>query len=178
MPETSSSLVKGIADFRDHNSWVEFDASYRAMIKKVLVTKGTPTADLDDAVQEVYVSLLSTIQKFQYDRSKGKFRSWISKITQRTASNQRRKTKYLDTLEIDPDSEAADVNLDVPEIRLCVQMARSRFDERTWLPFYLRVIEDTPIEEVERITGMNRNAIYQAVHRVKTCLRDMLEQLD
>ena len=46
-----------------------------------------------------------------------------------------------------------------------------------WLAYRDISSEETPIEEVERITQLNRNAIYQAVHRVKRCLRDMLAEL-
>jgi RNA polymerase sigma-70 factor (ECF subfamily) len=181
MLETSSSLVRGIADFQDHQSWFEFDQKYRGMIRKLLLRKGLESQDLEDAVQETYLSLLSTIQKFQYDPGKGRFRSWISKITQRAASQRHRRAEMPTTESgsVDQPVDDADIgDLNDSNVQLCLTLARSRFDERTWLPFYLRVVEQAPIEEVERITRLNRNAVYQAVHRVKTCLREMLTQFE
>jgi RNA polymerase sigma factor (sigma-70 family) len=182
MQETSSRLVRGLADFQDHQSWFEFDQQYRAMIRKMLLRKGLSAGEVDDAVQEVYLSLLSTIQRFRYDRSQGKFRSWLGKIAQR-AYSARRRSGAPDSASATSDPGAPpdiDTSIDVSDerVKLCLDIARSRFDERSWLPFYLRVIEEMPIEEVQRITRMQRNAIYQCVHRVKTCLREMLSHLE
>jgi len=182
MQETCSSLVRDIADFKDHQRWFEFQQLYRPMIRKILSNKGLRQEELDDAVQEVFVSLLSTIDRFKYDRQKGKFRSWLSKITHRAASAQRRKQNDVSVdpklLEEAQEGEFSLADLKDERMKLCLQMARSRFDEKSWLPFYLSAIEECPIQEIERITNLNRNAIYQAVHRVKTCLREMLTQLE
>lgn len=178
MEETQSSLVRGISDFADHQRWFEFQHRYRPMIRKILLNKGLQEHELDDGIQDVFMSLLSTVGRFQYDRRRGKFRSWLSKITDRTASARRRKHREppvdAQALEQTGDQEAPLPDWTDERVRLCMEIARSRIHERTWLPFYLRVIEECPIEEVERICDMNRNAVYQAVHRVKTCLREML----
>lgn len=182
MLETSSSLVRGITDFQDHQSWFEFNHRYRPMIRKLLTNKGLRQSDLDDAVQDVYVSMLSTLDQFRYDRQKGKFRGWLSTVTQRAVSARRRRRGDIS---IDPKQldESLSAEVELPKttddrLQLCLSLARSRFDQGTWLPFYLRVIEETPIEEVQRITQMNRNAIYQAVHRVKKCLAEMIKHLE
>ncbi|MCG3136625.1 MAG: hypothetical protein HJJLKODD_00460 [Phycisphaerae bacterium] len=182
MQETSSSLIRGLQDFENHQRWFEFNSLYRPMIRKILKNKCLSGEELEDLVQEVYLSMLSTIERFQYDREQGKFRSWLSKITQRAWSAHRRKHQLpaIDPVlaEQSPDTESITLpDANDERLKLCVELARSRFDEKTWLSFYLRVMEECPIEEVEKITGMNRNAIYQAVHRVKNCLREMLTQL-
>jgi len=182
MEQTASSLVKGISDFSDHQKWFEFHNRYGPLIRKVLQNKGLRQDELDDAVQETYLSMLSTIERFQYDRQKGKFRSWVSKITDRAASAHRRKQVQSrgDAQELtqhrSPDGELDPVNDE--RMQICLELARSRIDERTWLPFYLRVVEEAPMEDVERITKLNRNAIYQSVHRVKQCLKELLDQFD
>ena len=183
MEQTVSSLVRGITDFGDHHKWFEFDRLYRPMIHKILRNKGLRADELDDAVQEVYLSMLSTIERFQYDPGKGKFRSWLSKITQRAASARRRRPSppAVDPHELETTCGESDDLLgsyDDERVLLCLKLARTRFDERAWLPFYLRVIEEAPMKDIERITKMNRNAVYQSVHRVKHCLREMLTALD
>lgn len=182
MEQTASNLVRGITDFEDHQRWYEFNNLYRPMIRKILHDKGLRPDELDDLVQEVYLSMLSTIERFQYDRERGKFRSWLSTIVQRAVYAHRRKPSEpaVDPLQLE-DSVLTGEGLSVfddDRVQLCLRLARNRFDDRTWLPFYLRVIEQTPIEDVQRVTGLNRNAIYQAVHRVKQCLREMLAELD
>jgi len=182
MEQTASSLVKGISDFSDHQKWFEFHNRYGPMIRKVLQNKGLRPDELDDAVQETYLSMLSTIEQFQYDRQKGKFRSWVSKISDRAASAHRRKQvqSQVDAQELaqhrSQDGELG--RADDERMQICLELARSRIDERTWLPFYLRMIEEAPMEDVERITKLNRNAIYQSVHRVKQCLKELLDQFD
>lgn len=182
MEQTASSLVKGIADFQDHQRWFEFNQLYRPMIRNILINKGLRNEELDDVVQEVYLSMLSTIERFKYDRDKGRFRSWLGKISQRAASAHRRRQarESADLRQVDDFVEGTDSPQDYTDdrTRLCLELARSQFDERTWLPFYLRVIEETPIKEVQRITKMKPNAIYQSIHRVKQCLRELLSQLD
>ncbi len=182
MEQTASSLVKGISDFSDHQKWFEFHNRYGPMIRKVLHNKGLQPDELDDAVQETYLSMLSTIERFQYDRQKGKFRSWVSKITDRAASAHRRKQMQIqvDAQEFaEHRSHEGDLEpMEDERMQICLELARSRIDERTWLPFYLRVVEEAPMKEVERITRLNRNAIYQSVHRVKQCLKELLDQFD
>ncbi len=183
MDKTSSSLLRGIVDFDDHQRWFEFNRIYRPLIRNILINKGLRGQELEDVIQEVYLALLTTLDRFQYDPAKGKFRNWVGRIAQRAASAYYRKSPALpvDPADLD-DTQSRDAgalpDCDDQRMALCLQMARTRFDEQTWAPFHLRVIEGTPIDEVERITKMKRNAIYQAVHRVKTCLRDMLAQLD
>ncbi len=182
MEQTASNLVRGITDFENHQRWYEFNNLYRPMIRKILHDKGLRPDELDDLVQEVYLSMLSTIERFKYDRTRGKFRSWLSTLTQRAVYAHRR--KRIEPA-VDPwgleETEPAGERLSVADddrMQLCLKLARNRFDDQAWLPFYLRVIEQTPIEDVQRVTGLNRNAIYQAVHRVKQCLREMLAELD
>lgn len=182
MDQTASKLVEGIADFEDHQQWYEFSELYGPMIRKILRNKGLQPSELDDGMQEVYLSLLSTIERFQYDRTRGKFRSWLSKITQRAASAYRSRQSETPA---DPQALAESQPIanplsgrDEEHVDLCLKLARSRFDERTWLAFYLRVIEEAPVKDVQRLTNMNRNAVYQSVHRVKLCLREMISQLD
>jgi RNA polymerase sigma-70 factor (ECF subfamily) len=182
MEQTASSLVKGISDFSDHQKWFEFHNRYGPLIRKVLQNKGLRQDELDDAVQETYLSMLSTIERFQYDRQKGKFRSWVSKITDRAASAHRRKQvqSQVDAQELTqhrPQDGELDQVAD-ERMQICLELARSRIDESTWLPFYLRVIEEAPMKDVERITKLNRNAVYQSVHRVKQCLKELLDQFD
>ena len=183
MQPTASSLVKGITNFEDHQRWFEFHQSYQPMIRNILLKKGLLASELEDVEQEVFMALLSTIGRFAYDRQKGQFRSWLSKVTDLTllAYRRRRSNKAMDLqepAEVLEDQANAWPSWEDERMQLCLQMVRSRLDMRSWQSFYLHVVEQCSIEETQRLTGLSRNTVYQAVHRVKACLREMLAHLD
>ncbi len=89
MQETASSLVRGIQDFQNHQRWFEFYQRYGPLIRSILAQRGFKGSELDDAAQDVYLSMLATIERFKYNRGRGTFRSWLSRITHRTAKKYR-----------------------------------------------------------------------------------------
>lgn len=90
---TSASLLLRIRDQGDAGAWQEFVQLYSPMVRDYCLQRRLQASDVDDIVQEVMVSISGAIQRFEYDPSKGKFRSWLGTIVaNRISSHQSKKS--------------------------------------------------------------------------------------
>lgn len=81
MQETRSTLLERLKDLEDESSWRVFFDSYAKIIHGVAVKSGLQPQDAQDVVQETVVSVAKHIGGFEYDRSRGSFKSWLLTIT-------------------------------------------------------------------------------------------------
>ncbi len=75
---TRSSLLMRLRDKRDHRAWQEFDRRYGELLLRFCVACGLQLSDAEDARQMVLLSLTQGLDEFQYDRDKGRFRSYLA----------------------------------------------------------------------------------------------------
>jgi RNA polymerase sigma-70 factor (ECF subfamily) len=79
--DTSSSLLIRVRDQADAESWREFVTIYEPLIIGYCRKRGFLENDARDIAQEVFVRLLKALPTFELDRSRGKFRTWLWKVT-------------------------------------------------------------------------------------------------
>jgi len=87
--ETRHSLLQRATDLDDEKAWVEFVQQYRHFIICVLNQLGVSRSDLEDLTQQVLISLTRDLPR--YDRSRAKFRSWLSTIIRNKTNSYFRK---------------------------------------------------------------------------------------
>jgi RNA polymerase sigma-70 factor, ECF subfamily len=75
---TRSSLMLRLRDKRDHVAWSEFDRRYGELLLRYCVGCGLQLSDAEDARQMVLLSLTQGLDHFNYDRDKGRFRSYLA----------------------------------------------------------------------------------------------------
>ena len=76
-PETRESLIARLPDYADHAAWHEFAELYEPLIYGIGRRHGLQPADANDLVQDVFSAVASSIESFDPDQSRGKFRSWL-----------------------------------------------------------------------------------------------------
>ena len=87
-PETPQTLLKKIADLAkgdDAAVWLEFVELYTPPLRHFIrsVNQTLSAADVEDAVQEIFVRLTEVLRTRGIDRTKGRFRDYLAAMTRR-----------------------------------------------------------------------------------------------
>lgn len=90
-PDTRPSLLLRIRNAADQLAWEEFLATYEPTLRRVLRSKGVQSADADELIQEVLLTVLRSIPTFQSNQRVGAFRRWIATILQTKLLDFRRR---------------------------------------------------------------------------------------
>ena len=87
-PETPQTLLKKIADLAqgdDTAVWLEFVELYTPPLRHFIrsINQTLSAADIEDAVQEIFVRLTEVLREGGIDRTKGRFRDYLAAMTRR-----------------------------------------------------------------------------------------------
>ena len=87
-PETPQTLLKKIADLAqgdDAAVWLDFVELYTTPLRHFIrsVNQTLSAADVEDAVQDVFVRLTDVLREGGIDRTKGRFRDYLAAMTRR-----------------------------------------------------------------------------------------------
>jgi RNA polymerase sigma-70 factor (ECF subfamily) len=93
MSGTRLSLLARVRNVGDGRSWDEFHAIYRPLIFGYLRSMGLEVHEADDLTQEVFCRLMRILPRFQLDRRRGRFRTYLWKLTYNTLVDQARRRK-------------------------------------------------------------------------------------
>ena len=88
---TRPSLILRLSEGVDPGAWQEFSDRYAGLIKRVLAERGVQAADRDDITQEVLISLVKAMPGFEYDPSRGRFRSYLKTVVIRALARRHRR---------------------------------------------------------------------------------------
>ena len=75
---TRSSVLRAVANTENEAAWQRLFDLYAGFVFSIARSKGLKDEDADDVVQVVFSDLARNLQTFQYDREKGKFRSYLT----------------------------------------------------------------------------------------------------
>ena len=78
---TRQTLLGRIKDQYDEESWADFVSYYKGYIFAIVKRFGLEHHDCEDLVQSVIVKMWEKLPEFQYDNTRGKFRSWLARVT-------------------------------------------------------------------------------------------------
>ena len=75
---TRSSVLRAVANTENEAAWQRLFDLYAGFVFSIARSKGLKPEDADDIVQVVFTDLARNLPTFQYDRSKGRFRSYLA----------------------------------------------------------------------------------------------------
>ncbi|MEM8550372.1 MAG: sigma-70 family RNA polymerase sigma factor [Verrucomicrobiota bacterium] len=186
MEPTRESLLERVRT-TDKRAWQEFYATYWGPILGYCRKLGLRDADAHDVLQLSMMQLMRALPKFQYDRSRGKFRNFVLTIVHRQCLrmfkvNARRKEISLEapateegqapierlpdneTPPPDPDEQAWRESLLIEAMRRLE--ANPRIQAETLAAFRAYAIEGRPAPEVAEQFGLKENTLYQIRNRI------------
>lgn len=147
--ETEEDLAEGLAR-RERAAAAEAWDRYAALVRSLLARTLGPSVDVDDRVQEVFLTLWRRAPDL---RDTGALRSFVVSITVRVARSELRRRRYLAWLSFRPDEDLPDPEVDPPDHdareavrRLYLVLGKLTPDAR--LAFTLRYADGLELTEI------------------------------
>jgi RNA polymerase sigma-70 factor (ECF subfamily) len=179
-PETRYSLIARLERIDDEEAWREFLAMYRPVVYRLARRRGLQHADAEDLSQQVFAAVGRAIHSFDPDPARGRFRSWLARITQNATFNAltRRRpdaasggTSVLELLDQQMGRsgcprEIIELEFRRSLFRWAAERVRSEFREATWMAFWQTMVEGQQIPVVASALGMSIGSIYAARSRI------------
>lgn len=165
--------------------WARFDALYRPLLARWARREGFPPQDADDLTQIVMMKLFDELPRYE-PRPGGSFRRWLFRLTVYAAHDYRRRvaTRHLpapDGLsgvgQDDPLVEMEEAEYLRELSRRGLELIRPEFSDRAMAAFEGTKVDGRPAADVAAELGMTANAVYIAVNRIMTRLREVLTGL-
>jgi len=188
--ETRITLLQRVRDRHDHESWQEFVQLYEPLLKRFVLSRGVPVRDADDIVQEIFATLLRALQSFEFDQSRGRFRTWLWRVARNVmvdcARRQQRQRKaeaeWCDRVAAlqDDDSSMAEWSRIHKQrvMEFVLQRVRETSQPKTWTCFEEHIQRGRPAAEVAGELDLKVNAVYVNASRVLKRVRALCRELD
>ena len=185
-PTTSETLLRELTAHPDSPRAEEFARLYEPVLRRYVVQSRAgheplQSADRDDLVQEIYLSVRSALPGFRYDRSRGRFRDYLRRAVRNAVSRFRGRLvdAPLPLTEDIPAPVPDDTGELLPQIwtlALARVMRSGSFSPNTLAAFRRVALENAPIPDVAREFKLKPNAIYQIKNRVLRAVRAELDR--
>ena len=189
-PETSTTLLRDLAQDSQHARWAEFVARYRPMMDAYM-REHFPFVEADDAIQETLIALIKTFPVYNYSpEENGAFHNYLTGILRNKAlcqiERERRHSAnlraYADEMRNAASSGASprleSSRRDIFEIALRQLLADKSVHELTREVFRRVAVNGEDPEEVASDIGKTRNAVYQMKDRMMTRLKGFVAALE
>ncbi|MEM7198853.1 MAG: sigma-70 family RNA polymerase sigma factor [Planctomycetota bacterium] len=176
MNSTRASLLARVRDFADGAAWQEFYDRYAPVLYGYARSCGLGHADAEEVRDRCLDRLLRDLPGFVYDRSRGRFKSWLSAVARTKVADVlrlRRDRRNLDTAELlaIPDggpspAEAWAEQWRLQGLRVELQRARQRVSTQFWSAFELLLEGELSPGEIAGKLRMSRGQVYKAKWQV------------
>lgn len=181
---TRSSVLKAVADTQNEAAWRRLFDLYAGFVFSIARSKGLSIADADDVVQNVFVDLARNLPKFEYDRSKGRFRSYLTglvhwRVTDKLRSGKRDadlKTGFVDenrNVVVEDDGGFSEREWQAAAMEEALRRMKRDVNADHYAAFVASAIEGQDTETVIRLYGISRDNLYQIRKRFTEKLREI-----
>lgn len=185
--DTRMSLLQRVRNPSDQDAWREFYDLYYPVLLAFVRSKGIEqSSDAEDIVQELLVGLTRRIANLDFDKSRGRFRTYLWQSAHHAiVSWFRKNARHQKIAGLDFDSKLQELEYESqadPDAAF-VQMLRKRVLEKaltrlkletvkeTWDCFERHVLHRIPAVDVGTELGRTANSVYVNSNRVMVKLR-------
>jgi RNA polymerase sigma-70 factor, ECF subfamily len=193
---SSSSTCSGLINLvraRDPDAWQRLVRLYTPLVYRWCRCAGVAADDARDVVQEVFTSVMHSLDDFQDTGRSGSFRAWLRGITRHRVLDHFRRRQSAPLAQGGTGAQAALLQIPAPadpldtgnerDIEDCLwhralELVRAEFTDRTWQAFWLAGVERRVPADVANDLQMTVDAVYQAKSRVLRRLRQELAGLE
>ena len=194
---TRQSLLSRLRDCQDQDGWREFFDTYWRLIYNVARQSGLADAEAQDVVQNTFIYLVRRMPKFQYDRARGSFKSWLRRVTRSRISVFRRRAQAQEPAlpELALEEDDANVWESIPDpagdaldevwqrewednlVKAALRRVRSKVSAQQLMIFELAALGEVPLKQVARKLGVSLMQVYLARHRVGKLFKEEVLRL-
>ncbi|MFH0980883.1 MAG: sigma-70 family RNA polymerase sigma factor [Planctomycetota bacterium] len=187
---THPTLLLRLRNRTDEVSWQEFHERYGELLVRYARTRGASAVDAEDIVQDVELYLFKAMEGFEYDTSKGRFRTYLRSAVvhamARKAKKQARQGEVLDPQVFDYLTAGQEADQDdrwerewrLHRLRWALRAIAQEVEPLTLEAFRLHVLAGRPVTEAAAELGMSTASVYQAKSRILKRVKQKLESLD
>lgn len=184
---THATLLARVAAGTDAAAWQEFCNRYATLIQGFAQRQGLQEADCDEVVQESLLALAKAMPNFEYDRSKGKFRSYLKTIVLHEIFRRSRQ-KHGEVLLGEVDDEVAQAAADSEiervweaqwrqyHIRQAMSVIEMEYNEKDRAAFEAYAVAGREAAEVAAELALSVDQVYQAKSRIMKRLSQIIQQ--
>jgi len=183
---THPSFLQRLKQSQAQDTWREFDSRYGELVIGYCRSRGLQPSDAEDIRQITMISIAKVLHNFQYNPTRGRFRSYLRRVVQSVILRHIRSDRPA-PLSLDVDSLSAHIEKDDGQIdelwenawirhhyRLAMKTLRETCDAKT-LAIFDRFLAGETVADVARLFGMNEEAVRRARLRVKNKLKELIE---
>jgi RNA polymerase sigma-70 factor (ECF subfamily) len=186
--DTSASLLDNLCNHADADAWKQLVDVYtpvlRAWLRRYEVLS---TADVDDLVQDVLLTLSKELPQFRPNQRLGAFRAWlrtilVNRLRYFWRSRQHRPqaiggSDFAQQLEQLSDGQSQmskqwDSEHDRRVMERLFSLVEPKFAPETWEAFRRQMVDGSSPEAVATALGMPLHSVYAAKSRVLKALRN------
>ena len=182
---TNLSLIKSVRDPADTESWRKFHDFYAPLLRRYLKRLGLEENSANDVFQDVFVRLLQNLPTFELDKQRGRFRSYLWKLTYSALVDHARRAKVRVQAEEQwvkrfyeaNESESRKVQDELNEInrqqilKRVLPRVRSATSQTAWTCFEERLLKDRPGADIAAELAISTDAVYVYASRVMKAVR-------
>ena len=205
-PDTPTRLLRVMAaqpvTTEDEFVWEQFVELYEPVIRAFVALEGVPPNDIDDVTQDIFVRLVSIMRRDGYDRSRGRFRTYLCAIMRRVLIDRfRRLTADRAQLREPLDEDETQVDDSVPhstasqppdaaaafeqkwnEARFKALLehvfARTALSDQSRAIYRANVLEGGETSEVAQQFGVKPEVVRQVKSRVNRMIAALARRMD
>jgi len=182
---TNISLIARVRDRTDVESWREFYQFYQPLLTRYMRSLRLEEHAANDVVQDVFVRLLQSLPAFELDSKRGRFRSYLWRLTYSALVDQARRVKagrraeeaWVERFQREDEAESRKVHQELNEIndRQILERAlprvRSVTSSTAWTCFEQRLLRDRPGSAIAAELGISSKAVFVYASRVLKAVR-------
>ena len=180
---TRSSVLRAVADTGNEAAWQRLFDLYAGFVFSIARSKGLKPEDADDIVQVVFADLARNLPTFQYDRAKGKFRSYLAglvhwRVMDRLKAGKRDtelKANFLEEAQsfASPEDDGfAEREWQAAALEEALRRIKPDVRPEHYAAFVASAVEGQDTEAVMRLYGLTRDNLYQIRTRLTAKLRE------
>jgi RNA polymerase sigma factor (sigma-70 family) len=194
---TRQSLLSRLKNWEDQESWRVFFDTYWRLIYNAAVKAGLTDAEAQDVVQETVMSVAKSMPAFEYDTSKGSFKSWLLRLTgwrildelrkrqrgieyQKPGSHTSARTATVERI-ADPDGLGLktiwDKEWETNLMEAAIERVKRKVDAKQYQIFDLYVFKQWPVARIARAFKIQPGRIYLTKHRIGILIKKELTYL-
>jgi RNA polymerase sigma factor (sigma-70 family) len=182
---TNIGLIARVRDRSDVESWRQFYQFYQPLLARYMRRLGLDDHTANDVIQDVFVRLLQALPTFQLESKRGRFRSYLWRLTYSALVDQARRVKarrqaeeeWVKRFQRDDEAESQKLHVELNEfnhqqiLELAMPRVRSMTSSRAWKCFEERCLRDRPGAVIAAEMGMTDKAVFVYASRVLKAVR-------
>lgn len=180
--QTRSSVLRAVADTENEAAWGRFFDLYAGFVFAIARSKGLSAEDADDVVQNVFAELAQKMPTFEYDRTKGKFRSYLLelvnwRVIDKLKANKREADSlkdYSDEIRADGAGTFAESQWQSAALNEALRRLRQEANPEHFAAFVESTVEGLGTETVMKLHGLTRDNLYQIRARFTAKLKPLV----